>query len=109
MPDGSLLVNTARGSVVDEQALADELAAGRIHAVLDVFEEEPLPQDSRLRGLDNAVLIPHMGGPTGDRHEFVTMALIEDMKRMLDGQPLENIISFEQAARMTNDALILTI
>ncbi|MCL2702846.1 MAG: hydroxyacid dehydrogenase [Defluviitaleaceae bacterium] len=107
MPDGSLLVNTARGSVVDEQALADELQTERIHAVLDVFEEEPLPADSRLRGLDNAVLIPHMGGPTGDRHEFVSMALIEDMKRMLSGRPMENIIGNEHAVRMTNDALKL--
>ena len=107
MPDGALLVNTARGSVIDEQALADELCTGRISAVLDVFEEEPLPSDSRLRGLDNAVLIPHMGGPTGDRHEWVSLALIEDIKRFLSGQPLVHTIGMDHAVRMTNDALKL--
>ena len=106
MPDGALLVNTARGSVVDEQALAEELRTGRIHAVLDVFEDEPLPIDSPLKGLDNAVLIPHMGGPTGDRHERVTLALIEDMRRILAGQPLLYEIKREQALRMTNDAIV---
>lgn len=105
MPDGGLLINTARGSVVDEQALADELRTGRIQAVLDVFEEEPLPAASLLRGMDNAVLIPHMGGPTGDRHERVSLALIEDMKRLLAGEPLQHVIEYDQAVRMTNDAI----
>ena len=107
MPDGALLVNTARGSVVDEQALADELLTGRIHAVLDVFEEEPLPADSRLRGLDNVILIPHLAGPTGDRFELVSLALIEDMKRMLNGEPLEHTIEASHAVRMTNDTIKL--
>ena len=108
MPDGALLVNTARGSVIDEQALADELQTGRINAVLDVFEEEPLAPDSRLRGLDNVILIPHMAGPTGDRHKYVSLALIEDMKRMLAGQPLKHQIDESHAVRMTNDALKLS-
>jgi len=105
MPDDSLLINTARGSIVDEQALADELITGRIHAVLDVFEEEPLPKNSRLRGLNNVILIPHMAGPTVDRHERITLALIEDMKRMLMGEPLQYAIEESHAIRMTNDSL----
>jgi len=105
MPDGALLINTARGSVVDEQALAGELRTGRIHAVLDVFEEEPLPANSPLRGLDNVILIPHMGGPTGDRRERVSLALVDDIKRFLAGEPLRHAIGREYAMRMTNDTL----
>ncbi|MCL2057367.1 MAG: hydroxyacid dehydrogenase [Oscillospiraceae bacterium] len=107
MPDGALLVNTARGSVVNERELAEILAAGRIHAVLDVFEEEPLPADSPLKGLENVILIPHMAGPTADRREKVTLALIEDMKRFLAGKPLKHAIDMEYAMRMTDDTLKL--
>ena len=107
MPDGALLVNTARGSVVDEQALADELCSGRIYAVLDVFEEEPLPKNSRLRGLDNVILIPHMAGPTGDRYERVSLALLDDIRRFISGENPKLLIDAEHAVRMTNDTLKL--
>lgn len=103
MPDGALLVNTARGSVIDEDMLAGVLKTGRIRAVLDVYEEEPLPPGSPLRGLENVLLMPHMGGPTMDRRPRVTMALMEDMRRMLAGQPLAHEIGQAYALSMTND------
>jgi D-3-phosphoglycerate dehydrogenase / 2-oxoglutarate reductase len=63
MKPGSILVNVARGAVVDQQALCDSLAAGHLFgAALDVFEVEPLPLDSRLLQLDNVVLCSHAGG-----------------------------------------------
>lgn len=99
--DGALLINTSRGSIIDEQALADELEKKRFKAVLDVYEEEPLPEGSRLRGLDNVILIPHMAGPTIDRRKFVTLGLIEDIQRMLRNEKLEYEISREYAERMT--------
>lgn len=101
IPDGSLLVNTARGSIVDEKALARELAKGRFKAILDVFEEEPLPADSGLRGLKNVILIPHMAGPTIDRRKFITRGLIEDITRLNEGKPLLYEISRSYAASMT--------
>src|SRR5439155_26877213 len=53
LPDGAILINTARASLVDEEALLSELRSGRISAALDVFSEEPLPPNSALRRLDN--------------------------------------------------------
>lgn len=99
--DGALLVNTARGNIIDEEALADELITGRFKAVLDVFDEEPLPASSRLRGLKNALLIPHMAGPTVDRRKFVTLALIDEIESFFAGRPLKYAIGREYAMSMT--------
>jgi len=63
-PDGALLVNVARGPVVDTAALLDELRSGRLAAALDVVEPEPLPPDHPLWGAPNLVLTPHVGGAT---------------------------------------------
>lgn len=99
--DGALLVNTARGSIIDEDALADELQKKRFKAILDVYEFEPLPADSKLIGLPNVILIPHMGGVTIDRRKVVTLELIEDIKRFLNGENLKYEISEKYAANMT--------
>jgi phosphoglycerate dehydrogenase-like enzyme len=101
LPDGALLVNTARGQVVDNEALADELASGRLRAVLDVFDEEPPPADCRLLGLPNALLMPHMAGPTVDRRSRIARALVEDAARFLAGGRLEHGIDRAYARTMT--------
>lgn len=62
MKDGALFVNTSRGTVVDQEALLAELRSGRINAYLDVFEEEPLPEDNGFARLSNVLLTPHMSG-----------------------------------------------
>jgi len=99
-PD-SLLVNTARGAIVDEAVMAEMLRAGRFRAVLDVYEQEPLPLSSPLRGLDNALLMPHMGGPTMDRRPHVTRALIDALPAALRGEATWLDISREAMLRMT--------
>ncbi len=99
--DGALLVNTARGNLIDEEALADELATGRFKAILDVYEKEPLPETSRLRGMRNVILIPHMAGPTVDRRRVVTLALIDDILKFFEGKPLQNEIGRDYALAMT--------
>ena len=101
IPRNSLLVNTARGNIIDEAAMAELLQEGKFKAVLDVYETEPLPSDSILRKLDNVILMPHMAGPTVDRRKYVTIALIEDIKNYLNGKPLEHEISREYAKLMT--------
>ena len=108
MRDGALLINTARGSVVDESALATEVTTGRIHAVLDVFEIEPLPMDSRLRNLPNVTLIPHMGGPTIDKREYVAKCVLDDIERFIGGANAELKYEVERsyALRMTNENLV---
>lgn len=64
MKDRAILINTARGAIVDEAALADELALGRLRAGLDVYAEEPLPRDSVFHSLPGCVLLPHVGSAT---------------------------------------------
>lgn len=101
LQDGALLVNTARGSVIDEMALAKALKSKRFKAILDVFETEPLPPESPLRGLDNAILIPHMAGPTIDRRPFVTSSLLEGIKAISKGEGSYLEIGQAAAQRMT--------
>ncbi len=62
MPDCSVIINTARGALIDEDALIAELATGRLFAFLDVTDPEPPPRDSPLRRLDNVVVTPHIAG-----------------------------------------------
>lgn len=102
IPDGSLLINTARGSLIDEEALSEELQKNRFKALLDVFEVEPLPLDSKLIGLPNVILIPHMAGPTVDRRKIVTSALIEEIENFFSGKGLKYEINKSYAMVMTN-------
>ena len=101
IPDGALFINTARGSIVDENILGEELQKGRFKAVLDVYEIEPLPAGSKLRGLRNVILMPHMAGPTVDRRKNVTLELLEDIKRFYNGQQLQHEIKQDYAMTMT--------
>lgn len=101
LKDGALFVNTSRGAVIDEAALAKALKENRFSAVLDVYEKEPLPSDSPLLKLQNVFLFPHMAGPTFDRRERITNALIDDIIRFKTGGQLKNIITKETAAKMT--------
>lgn len=66
--DGAVFINTARTHLIDEAALLAELRTGRIHAALDVFEREPLPNDSPFRGLENVILTPHVASHTPETH-----------------------------------------
>ena len=91
-PDG-VLVNVARGSVVDEAALVDALRRGLIAgAGLDVFEEEPLPASSPLWALSNVILTPHVSGATPRYLERALDLFVENLARYLEGRPLRNLV-----------------
>lgn len=97
-----LIVNTSRGSLIDEEAMAKHLQQGHFRAILDVYEEEPLPMTSGLRGLENCILIPHRGGPTTDRRAAAARIVIEDVKNIMEGRPAKNEIAKARAAVMTH-------
>ena len=87
--DGACLVNTARGAVVDQQALVAELVTGRIRAALDVFTDEPeVPRE--LLDLPNVVLTPHLGSATQETREAMTRVLVENLLAAAAGRPLPN-------------------
>lgn len=97
----ALFINTARGAIVDEQALIRQLATGRFRAVLDVYEVEPPPMDSPLRTMPNVFLMPHQAGPTTDRRPFVTRALAKAIPQALRGESTPLTITREMMRRMT--------
>jgi phosphoglycerate dehydrogenase-like enzyme len=91
-PD-AVLINIARGGLVEDAALIEALREGRIAgAALDVFREEPLPADSPLWDLDRVLLAPHVSGGADEFYERATEVFCENLRRYLDGQPLRNLV-----------------
>lgn len=99
---GALLVNTARGAVVDETALTKHLEKGDFNAALDVYEKEPIDMDSLLLSLDNVLLLPHQAGPTVNLRAVITHKLIKESTDFIDNEiPLKNEILQAQARNMS--------
>jgi glyoxylate reductase len=92
LQDGATLVNTARGAIVDESALVDELVSGRISAGLDVFADEPRVPE-RLFDLPNVVLTPHIASATVETRAAMTRVLVDNVLAFLRGEPLPNEVS----------------
>lgn len=89
MPAGSVLVNTARGSLVDHDALIEALRAGRVGAILDVTDPEPLPADSPLYDLPNAFVTPHLAGSQGNEVARLGLTVLAEAERLLSGRTPE--------------------
>ncbi|MFJ3641466.1 hydroxyacid dehydrogenase [Streptomyces sp. NPDC090108] len=92
MPDGSVLLNTARGALVDHDALVARLRTGRLTAVLDVTDPEPLPPGSPLHVLPNAVVTPHLAGSEGNELARLGLTVVEEAERLLAGAPLAHAV-----------------
>ncbi|HZD03530.1 MAG TPA: NAD(P)-dependent oxidoreductase, partial [Longimicrobiales bacterium] len=97
MKPSAVLVNVARGRVVDENALAEALEARRLRgAALDVSAREPLPDDHPLWTLDNVLLTPHVSAVTDRFWERETALVVENAARLAAGEPLRNVVDPER-------------
>jgi phosphoglycerate dehydrogenase-like enzyme len=90
---GAILVNTSRGAVVDNQAVADAANAGRIVAGIDVYEPEPPPQDHPLRSASNVILSPHVAGTTRESVIRIMAAGIENLRRFERGDRVKDVVN----------------
>ncbi len=93
IPDGALLVNVARGPVVDTHALVAEVATGRIRAALDVTDPEPLPADHPLWRLPGVLVSPHVGGNSSAFLPRARRLVTEQVRRVAAGEPLQSVVS----------------
>jgi len=93
--DGATFINTARGSIVDQEALVRELVTGRISAVIDVTEPEVLPADSPLYDLPNVLLTPHIAGAIGTERERLGTLVVDEIERFVRGEPLLHRVPHE--------------
>ena len=99
---GALLVNTARGGIIDQAALTERLRNGDFYAALDVYEREPIDEHDPLLSLDNAFLMPHHGGVTVNLRSILTRDLLIESKNYIDnGASLKNEISPSHASKMS--------
>ncbi|MFC5953765.1 2-hydroxyacid dehydrogenase [Streptomyces pratens] len=97
MKDGALLVNVARGPVVDTSALLTEVESGRITAALDVTDPEPLPSDHPLWRAPGVLISPHAGGPTSAFRPRAERLLVDQLNRFMNREELRNVILVTEA------------
>lgn len=95
LPDGAIVVNVARGAIVDTVALFAETSSGRLSAFLDVVDPEPLPAEHPLWHVPTVQLTPHVGGGTTGWHARGIRLLRDQLTRLRAGEPLRNVITGE--------------
>ena len=96
MKDGAILINTSRGGLVDDKALAKAVRSGKLSgAGLDVVEEEPLPACHELLSDPNIIVTPHIGGGTADIGDVIIPMLTEDIKALADGRTPAHVVNKE--------------
>ena len=103
MKENAVFVNAGRARLCREEALVDALRSKRIRAILDVFHDEPLPEDSPLYTFDNVIMTPHDAGYTG-RDRFLPF-ILDELHRFFSGQPMEAEISASRRRTMTHEGL----
>lgn len=102
LPDGALVVNVARGPVVDGAALLTELQTGRINAALDVIHTEPLPADAPEWRLPNVLITPHIGGDTTTFARRAGEFVADQAARHVTGEPLHNVVASATSSASTS-------
>ncbi|MCX5527550.1 hydroxyacid dehydrogenase [Streptomyces bobili] len=98
--DGGFLINTSRGALVDPDALTDELVSGRLHAILDVTEPEPLHAGSPLYRLPNVFLTPHIAGSLGNELERLGAIVVDELERLGAGLSPAHEVQHSDLARV---------
>lgn len=98
LPDGALVVNMARGRVVDQDALLAELQSGRLRAALDVTDPEPLPPDHPLWRAPHTLITAHQGGNSEATYPRVAALLRRQLEHLLAGEPPDNVVRPPSAA-----------
>ena len=97
MPSHGYVVNIARGPIINERDLIEALQSGKIGgAGLDVYEEEPLPEDSPLWSIDNAVITPHLAGLSSEGRDNMRRIFCENLRRYTSGEALMNVVDKEK-------------
>jgi phosphoglycerate dehydrogenase-like enzyme len=92
MRQGTLLVNAARGPIVDTEALVEALNSGRIRAALDVTDPEPLPEGHPLWTCPNLLLTPHLAGSSPQFAPRALKTAADELRRYINGEPLKNVV-----------------
>ena len=92
LPQGALLVNAARGPVVDTDALVDALQSGKIRAALDVTDPEPLPEGHPLWSCPNLLITPHVAGSSPQFAPRSLRVAADELRRYMNGEPLHNVV-----------------
>ena len=92
MRQGALLVNAARGPIVQTDALVEALQAGRIRAALDVTDPEPLPEGHPLWSCPNLLITPHVGASTPQFSPRALRTAADELRRYMKGEPLRNVV-----------------
>ncbi|MER6378839.1 hydroxyacid dehydrogenase [Streptomyces sp. NPDC001250] len=100
VPDGGVLINTARGAIVDTEALTRECASGRLEAYLDVTDPEPLPSGHPLLSLPNVLVTPHIAGAQGSEVQRLGRYAAAEVDRWVTGEPLLGAVTREALSHL---------
>jgi phosphoglycerate dehydrogenase-like enzyme len=92
MRQGTLLVNAARGPIVQTDALVEALQSGKIRAAIDVTDPEPLPDGHPLWSCPNLLITPHIGGSSVQFAPRALRAAANELRRYMNGEPLHNVV-----------------
>jgi phosphoglycerate dehydrogenase-like enzyme len=100
VPDGGTVINTARGSLIDTEALTRECASGRLDAILDVTDPEPLPAGHPLLRLPNVLVTPHIAGAQGSEARRLGEYAVDEVARLIRGSPLQGRVRRGELGRL---------
>ncbi len=100
MRPGSVIINTARAPIVDQDALAEAVRAGQLRAILDVTDPEPLPAEHPLRALPGVIITPHVAGALGNELRRLGESAVRELELLAAGQPAEHAVSADSLIAM---------